>query len=90
LEQLILRHKAHDKALAIEQSADGLDFHFKTDSHANRLVQFIKEHFVARNRHSKQLISHDEQNSEYNHKYTNFVELAPVCRDDLVILSPKQ
>lgn len=90
LEQLILKHRAHDKTLAIKQSAEGLDFQFKSDPHSNRLVQFIRDHFVARCKHTKQLISHDEANSDYKYKYTNFVELAPVCRDDLVILSPKQ
>jgi nonsense-mediated mRNA decay protein 3 len=40
-------------------------------------------------KHNKQLISHDEQNSDYFYKYTNFCELAPICRDDLVILPPK-
>jgi len=53
------------------------------------LVQFINDHFVARNKHNKQLISHDEQNADYFYKYTNFTELAPICRDDLVILNPK-
>lgn len=44
---------------------------------------------MCRAKHNKQLISHDEQNAEYFYKYTNFVELAPICRDDLVILPPK-
>lgn len=44
---------------------------------------------MSRHKHTKQLISHDEQNAEYFYKYTNFVELAPICRDDLVILPPK-
>jgi nonsense-mediated mRNA decay protein 3 len=35
---------------------------------------------------TQQLISHNEQNSEYNYKYTFIVELAPICRDDLVLL----
>jgi nonsense-mediated mRNA decay protein 3 len=89
LEQLILKHKAHEKTIGIAQTAEGLDFHFKTDSHALRLVSFIKDHFVARMKHNKQLISHNEQNADYFYKYTNFVELAPICRDDLVILPPK-
>ena len=89
LEQLILKHKAHEKTINIIQTAEGLDFHFKQDSHANRLVQFIKDNFVMRAKHNKQLISHDEQNADYHYKYTNFVELAPICRDDLVLLSPK-
>lgn len=44
---------------------------------------------MCRTKHNRQLISHDEQNSDYFYKYTNFVELAPICRDDLVILPPK-
>jgi len=31
-------------------------------------------------------VSHDEQDGTFNYKYTFNVELAPVCRDDLVIL----
>lgn len=89
LEQMILKHKAHEKTIGIKQTADGLDFQFKSDSHSNRLIQFIKDNFVCRNKHTKQLISHDEQNAEYHYKYTNFCELAPICRDDLVILTPK-
>jgi nonsense-mediated mRNA decay protein 3 len=87
---LILKHKAHEKTIGIKQTAEGLDFQYKQDSHSNRLVQFIKDHFVARTKHNKQLISHDEQNAEYFYKYTNFIELAPICKDDLVLLSPKQ
>lgn len=89
LEQLILKHKAQEKTIGIKQTADGLDFHYKQDSHSNRLVQFIKDHFVCRTKHNKQLISHDEQNADYFYKYTNFLELAPICKDDLVMLEPK-
>jgi nonsense-mediated mRNA decay protein 3 len=32
------------------------------------------------------LISHDEKAATYHYKYTFKVDLAPVCRDDLVIL----
>ena len=32
------------------------------------------------------MISHDEQNGTYKYKYTFIVDLAPVCREDLVIL----
>jgi len=66
-----------------------LDFHYKSDAHSRRIIQFILYHFVARHRQTKQLVSHNEQNAEYFTKYTNFVELAPVCRDDLVLLEPK-
>ena len=38
---------------------------------------------------SKQLISSDEQNSIYNFKFTFSVEIPKVCKDDLVIITPK-
>jgi nonsense-mediated mRNA decay protein 3 len=84
-----LRHNAHEKTINIKESPDGLDFHYKSDAHAKRIIQFISGHFISRHRATKQLVSHDEQNSDFFTKYTNFIELAPVCRDDLVILAPK-
>lgn len=65
---------------------DGLDFQYKTNSHANRLIQFVQGNFVSRHRTTKQLVSHDEQNNAYHYKYSNILELAPLCRDDLVLL----
>jgi nonsense-mediated mRNA decay protein 3 len=40
-------------------------------------------------RGDKQLISHDIHTSTYNYKYTFSVEIAPVCKEDLVCLSHK-
>lgn len=42
LEQLILSHSAHEKCLKIEAVDEGLDFYFKTKSHAMRLVDFLQ------------------------------------------------
>lgn len=35
---------------------------------------------------SKQLISHDMRSNNFNFKYTISMEIAPICRDDLVLL----
>lgn len=88
LEQMILKHNAAEKCINIKQedSGQGLNFHFNHRSHAQRFTNFIEDNVLCRERHTKQLISHDEQNAIYNYKYTFFVELAPICRDDLVIL----
>jgi nonsense-mediated mRNA decay protein 3 len=37
-------------------------------------------------KHAKQLISHDAHNNSYNYKYTYSVEIAPICRDDLLLV----
>ena len=89
LEQLILKHNAHEKAINIRQMHEGLDFQYKLQSHANRIISFVCNNFVARHKHSRTLVSHDEQSGDSKYKYTNILELAPICKDDLVILEPK-
>ena len=41
---------------------------------------------VARHKSSRQLVSHDEQSGDSKYKYSNILELAPICKDDLVIM----
>ena len=89
LEQLILKHNAHEKAINIRQMHDGLDFQYKQQSHANRIISFVCNNFVARHKSSRQLVSHDEQSGDSKYKYSNILELAPICKDDLVILPTK-
>jgi len=41
LEQIILKHKAHEKAISIKENPEGVDFNFASRSHANQLADFI-------------------------------------------------
>ena len=83
-----MKHNAQAQCIGIkeESGGHGLNFQFKHRSHAQRLVNFIGDNFLERDLHAKQLISHDEKAATYHYKYTFKVDLAPVCRDDLVIL----
>lgn len=45
--------------------------------------------FVARHKTTRQLVSHDEQSGDSKYKYSNILELAPICKDDLVIMPDK-
>jgi nonsense-mediated mRNA decay protein 3 len=72
--------------LAITQVQGGINFQYEERNKAQELSEFIKDNLSCRTKLTQQLISHNEQNSEYNYKYTYIVELAPVCRDDLVML----
>lgn len=65
---------------------DGLDFQYKQQSHSNRIISFVMNNLVARHKWSRQLVSHDEQSGDSKYKYSNILELAPICKDDLVIL----
>eukprot|EP00899_Mesostigma_viride_P018055 jgi/Mesvir1/26250/Mv01615-RA.1 len=89
LEQLILKHNAAAKAIAIKEMYDGIDFFFGNRSHGTKFLDFLQQVAPVRFRTDKQLVSHDEHTSTYNYKFTFSVEIAPVCKDDLVFLPRK-
>lgn len=41
LEQIILKHKAHIKAISIKENPEGVDFNFSARGHATQLAEFI-------------------------------------------------
>ncbi|KAF4676657.1 ribosome-binding protein [Perkinsus chesapeaki] len=86
LEQLILKHDAHEKVVGIKRTPDGLDFHFGHRSHAQKFTEFVLSQVPSRVKQSKHLISHDSHNTTYNYKYTTLVDMCPVCKDDVVFL----
>ncbi|KAK3885813.1 hypothetical protein Pcinc_010007 [Petrolisthes cinctipes] len=89
LEQLIMKHRAHDKTLGIKSVHEGLDFFFATEPSAKHLVDFFSSVVPCRWSQSKKLISHDIHSNIYNYKYTYSVELVPVCKDSIVCLPKK-
>jgi 60S ribosomal export protein NMD3 len=86
LEQLILKHGAHQHTINIREFPDGLDFYFHNRSHCVKFVEFLQAVVPLRYKTAQKLISHDPKSNVYNYKYTFSVEIAPICRDDLVCL----
>ncbi|CAB3222820.1 unnamed protein product [Arctia plantaginis] len=89
LEQLILKHKAHENTLGIKPKHDGLDFFYTSESHARKMVDFIQSVLPVKSQHSKKLISHDIHSNIYNYKFTFSIEIVPLSKDSLVCL-PKR
>eukprot|EP00775_Hariotina_reticulata_P007031 gene7031-7245_t len=89
LEQLILRANADAQCVNIKDIHEGLDFFFSNRAHGLKLIDFLQGVVPARFRSDKQLVSHDIHTSTYNYKYTFSVEIAPVCKDDLICLPAK-
>lgn len=89
LEQLILKHKAHDQTLGIKPIHDGLDFFYANESAARKMVDFLAAVLPCRYQHSKKLISHDIHSNIYNYKFTYSVEIVPISKDSLVCLPKK-
>ena len=90
LEQVILNHKAQSKALNIKEHPEGVDFYFSNRAQANSFCSFIHEFLPCQTKISRQLISVDEKSNEAEYKETFRLEIAPICQDDLVILSEDQ
>lgn len=89
LEQLIMRHNAHGKALGIKPVHEGLDFYFSNEQGARHLVDFFSSVVPCRWTHSKKLISHDIHSNCYNYKLTFSVDIVPVCKDSVICLPKK-
>ena len=89
LEQLMLKNTLHKKCIKITSMPEGMDFFFKNKANAQTLVDFISALVPTIKRESKELISHNSKENTYNYKYTIYLELPKVCKDDLVILPKK-
>jgi len=88
LEQLILKHDAHEKVISLKETREGMDFHFAQRSHAQRFSDFVESFIPAKLKTAKHLVSHDANSNNYHYKYTIMNELCPVCTDDLVAVPP--
>lgn len=89
LEQLILKHNAHMDTISIQETKDGLDFFYSQRNHAVRMVEFLNAVSPIKSKRSEELISIDTQSGSSSYKFTFSVEIAPICRDDLVVLPKK-
>jgi len=89
LEQLILRHKAHESTLGIKPAHEGIDFFYANQGQARKMVDFLTSVVPCRYQVSKTVVSQDVHNNTFNCKFTFSVEIVPVCKDCVVCLSPK-
>lgn len=89
LEQLILRHNAHVDTISIKETKDGLDFYYAKQNHAVKMIDFLNSTVPVKYKKSEELISADIHSGTSVYKFTFSVEIAPICKDDLVVLPAK-
>lgn len=89
LEQLILKHNAHVDTILIQELKDGLDFFYSQKNHAVKMLDFLLAVAPIKLKQLSELISIDTQLGNSLYKFSFSVELAPICRDDLVVLPKK-
>ncbi|CDR94387.1 nonsense-mediated mRNA decay protein, putative [Babesia bigemina] len=89
LEQVIIKHNAHENVSSILSRRNGFDLHFQSKTCAQKFADFISDKIVSQVKNSKKLITQDSVNNKWDYKYTLQVTLIPICADDLVFLPPK-
>lgn len=89
LEQLILKHKAHENTLGIKPEHGGLDFYYASENHARKMVDFLQTMLPVKCVESKRLISQDIHSNTFNCKFTYAVDIAPISKDSLICLNKK-
>jgi nonsense-mediated mRNA decay protein 3 len=89
LEQIVLKHRMHEDVTRIESHPDGLDFFYGHKSHAMSFVDFVSAQAPTTRRDACQLVSHDSKSNTAVQHHTFSLELAPLCREDLVVLPPQ-
>ena len=90
LEQLLLKHGQHNQCTSIKSTPDGLDFFFSNRNHALKVLDFLSNVVPLRSTTSKSLVSQDFSSNTAEYKFSYTAEIAPVCKDDMVVLSKKQ
>lgn len=89
LEQLILKHKAHENTLGIKPEHGGLDFYYANENHARKMVDFLCAMLPVKMTESKRLISQDIHSNTFNCKFTYSIDIAPISKDSAVCLPKK-
>ena len=89
LEQLILKHKAHETTLGIKPTHEGIDFFYANEGQARKMVDFLMSAVPCRYQVSKTVVSQDVHSNTFNCKFTYSVEIVPVCKDCVVCLPLK-
>ncbi|AYU79695.1 hypothetical protein, conserved [Leishmania donovani] len=89
LEQLILKKRLHENFIRIEGQPDGLDFFFAHKSHAMNFLEFLNKAAPVTRRDAVQLVSHDSKNNTAVQHFTFALDIAPLCREDLILIPYK-
>lgn len=89
LEQLILKNHAHKDTVSIQEDKEGLDFFYSERKNAIKMVEFLSGIVPVKMKSSAEFISEDVHTSQKRFKFTFFVEIVPICKDDLVVLPKK-
>lgn len=87
LEQMLLKHGICSDAMFVKEMPDGLDTYWANKNQASKQRDFVLKVVPCRAvDDSRKLISHDASSNVFNFKHSLYVEICPICKDDLVLI----
>eukprot|EP00939_MAST-03C_sp_MAST-3C-sp1_P004437 g4437.t1 len=87
LEEEIRLSEAHAEAIGIQSTGGGLDFFFPKNRYAKTFVDFVKKSVPCRSSTTRTLVGHDVKSNVHRFQYAHKLEVAPLSKFDLVLLS---
>jgi len=86
LEQELTKSGLHNLILSVENSKDGLDLYFKAKNQSEKIIEFLSSLYPVKTKHSKKLVSSNQQSNTHKYEYTSVIEIPAVSKDDLVLI----
>lgn len=88
LEQEILRLKLAEKSSNVEESPFGMDVYFNKHDHALKFAEACQNIVpISHRTDSKKLTGQDSQNNVFKFRHTICLEIVPICKHDICIIS---
>ena len=87
-QQMLKRQSELGKAppIGVKRTKEGLDFHFLRRQHAQRFVSLLHALAPCKSKSSSSVVATNAKQGTSNVKHTWSVEVAPICKGDLVLL----
>jgi nonsense-mediated mRNA decay protein 3 len=90
LEQMIIKYGADSNCVQIKNRTEGIDFFYNKRSHCQSFIDFLQDTVPIRFRAcDKRHLSHNTHTNSHSFQSCFSVEIAPVCKEDLICL-PEQ
>lgn len=87
LENSLVKSGLRNTMIDVQLVRDGLDIYFRAKNHADRVVEFISSMVPTKVKATKKLISKDLHSNVGRYEHTINVEIAPLSKGDLVVVS---
>lgn len=87
IEQQLIKAKLDKLILKMEETKEGVDFFFALMNECETVAHYLKSMFPCQVKKSSQVVSQDFKSNTMNKKYVMAIDILPIYKGDLVLLS---